>query len=148
MRADPVSFRRDGIAWDAIAGRLAAVRGKVIVLLDACHAGAMVGSLLAQNAELASELLARGRAGTIVFSASQAGQESLEGRWNGQFTAALLGGIKDPQSDVDGDGWLQISELVAASIRGVEVATQRRQTPSVIRREVFGDFAVFPSARP
>lgn len=147
-RPDATSFARDSVGWDMVTARLAKARGRVLVLLDACHAGAVTGKLLTPNSQLATSLLGKGRAGTVVFSASLGRQESLEGKWNGEFTRALLDALDAPATDLDGDRLLQLSELVAAVKRRVRTATRDAQEPSIAHREVLGDFALVPAATP
>lgn len=147
VEATRESFTKLGIGWDSVATRLGAAKGKVLVLLDACHAGAMVGELLAPNSQLATDLVSAGRAGTVVFSASRAAQVSREAGGNGRFTAALLAATGDPKTDTNGNGMLDLSEIVAAVNRRVLDISKGAQEPNVVWREVLGDFALFATPR-
>lgn len=103
------------------------------------------------------------RAGAVVFAASKGWQASLAAKasrglvlrgatrgaeareGHGLFTGALLDALASRESDHDGDGALQLSELVD-EVRGRVVRTSSgMQVPWVVRREIFGDFVV---ARP
>jgi hypothetical protein len=159
------SESRDTLSWNAIAGALSGARGRVLVLLDACHAGHVTQELLVPDDAMAERLWAAGRAGIVVFAASKGRQVSFEpggsrglvldadarGRVqadsHGFFTGALLATLADPASDHDRDGEVEVSELVDEVTRRVSEATRGLQTPWVARRELVGDFAVARRAR-
>jgi WD40 repeat protein len=136
------SLMHDGVGWGDISSRLAAARGHVLVLLDACHSGHMSQELVVPNGALASRLSAQGRAGVLVFAAAKGRQESLEDGQHGFFTRALLDTLHDPRSDRDHDGLVELSELLDSVTIRVNGFTHGRQTPWVARREAFGDFVV------
>jgi WD40 repeat protein len=145
------SLMHDGVGWGDISTRLAAARGHVLVLLDACHSGHMSQELVVPNGALASRLSAQGRAGVLVFAAAKGRQESLEDGQHGFFTRALLETLHDPRADRDHDGLVEVSELLDAVTVRVNGFTHGRQTPWVARREAFGDFVVgrvAPAASP
>jgi uncharacterized caspase-like protein len=150
------------LTWSAIAEQVNRAPGRVLVLLDACHAGHFTQELVVRNDELARAMASGRRAGVVVFAAAKGRQPSLElggtrglavsaagapsardgRRPNGVFTAALLDGLDDPATDRNGDGWLQLSEIIDQVTDVVSVASQGAQTPWVARRELFGDYAV------
>lgn len=160
------SIEAVGIGWRLIAEQLAKAKGRVVVLLDACHSGHLSQDLLVPNDAMASALARDGRAGVVVFAAAKGREESLEPAGgqrglvldakmrslvrspvsdvieNGYFTAALLAALADARTDRDGDGYVQFSELVAETTRRVSIISAGRQTPWVARRELFGDFAL------
>jgi WD40 repeat protein len=61
---------------------------------------------------------------------------------HGYFTGAILRTLQTPSSDVDGDGAIELSELVSQVTLRVSKGTTGGQTPWVARRELFGDFIV------
>ena len=164
------SVERHAVSWGDISGALARARGRVMVLLDACHAGHISRELVAPNDALASRLVRDGRAGAIVFAAAKGRQESFEPRsarglfhvagapaagtaatvaaapaaaaqpLHGFFTRALLESLADPTTDRDGDGAIEASEWIEEVTRRVSEQTGDRQTPWVARRDLFGDF--------
>jgi uncharacterized caspase-like protein len=153
--------REHGIGWDALSGRLAKAKGKVLVLLDACHSGHISRGLVVPNESLVSNLIADDRAGVVVFAAAKGRQLSYEPRGrrglkltqagkellvtsepHGYFTAALLRSIAAQDTDRNRDGVIQLSELLESTTRRVETATDGRQTPWVARREMLGDFGL------
>ena len=162
-RFDQTSLREDAIGWSDISTRLGRARGRVLVLLDACHSGHLTQELVVPNAALARQLTADDRAGAIVFAASKGRQLSFEPNLarglvlegdaaarvgqtfevpHGFFTGALLRALTEGATDRDGDGWLQVSELIDSVTTRVSSATRGAQTPWVVRRELFGDFAI------
>jgi WD40 repeat protein len=154
---------RDAIGWATLSDALAGARGRVFLLLDACHAGHVTQKLVVPNEALASRLVREGRAGAIVFAAamgrqmsyepgtergfvlSQASREAVrfdEATPHGFFTGALLGAMASPDTDADADGAIEASELIDEVTRRVFVASGGQQTPWVAMRDLFGDFSV------
>jgi uncharacterized caspase-like protein len=163
------SLRRTGIGWSLIGAKLARARGRVLVLLDACHSGHVTQDRTVPNDALASALVRDHRAGAVVFAAAKGRQLSFEANTtrgltldvesvervgtdgsgaHGFFTAAILRSLASRATDRSGDGAIQLSELIA-DVRGrVEQATNGRQAPWVVRSEVFGDFRVAAAPAP
>lgn len=165
------SLKRDGVMWSDLAAALGRARGRVVVMLDACHSGHVSQALVVPNEALASALVRDQRAGAIVFAASKGRQVSYEGGTtrglqlapattnattdvrfttqepHGFFTGALLAALSDPTSDRNGDGALQASEVIDEVTRRVVRASRSRQTPWVARRDLFGDFALAPAVK-
>ena len=84
--ANPV---KTGLAWSRIAAVLRRSPARVLVALDACHAGAAGMSGVASNDDAVSVLLSGRQAPMIVFAASKGRQFSREDkpgspvRWSG-----------------------------------------------------------------
>lgn len=160
-----------GIGWSTIGSALAGAKGRVLVLLDACHSGHVSQDLVVPNEALANELAKGQRAGTFVFAASKGRQESLEADTSrgvtlvddkktlvaapptlakddaakgphGYFTGAFLQALRSPNTDANGNGVVELSEIVSQVTLRVSRASSGRQTPWVVRRELFGDFAI------
>ncbi len=153
------SVRREGIGWSRIGELLAGARGRVLVLLDACHSGHVSQELVVPNDDLARNLTEQQRAGVLVFAAAKGRQLSYEpsgqrglgleaqtaplvsaGGAHGYFTGAVLASLASPKTDTNGDGAIEASELFAEVTARVHGATRGLQTPWVARRELFGDF--------
>ena len=64
------------------------------------------------------------------------------------FTGALLTSLSERSTDRNGDGALQLSELIEDVTTRVTTATGGAQTPWVARRELFGDFRLIDALRP
>lgn len=157
--ATPAGARASGVGWTQIGKRLAAARGRVLVLLDACHSGHVTQDVVVPNGDLATSLVREQRAGVLVFAAAKGRQLSYEptgtrgldlvpdarplvttASAHGFFTAAVLASLAAPETDRDDDGAIEVSELVDAVSARVARATNGLQTPWVARRELFGDF--------
>ncbi len=165
-----------GIGWDKIHRGLSPVRGRVLMMLDACHAGHLTTEIVAPNEELARQLTAGNRAGVFIFSAARGSQFSyevpprgsgsssrgLELAWTGQkpppmtqelagghglFTSALLEALAGEAPDVDRSGATEVGELVDYVTERVRAASNGKQTPWVARREMFGEFFVVPAKK-
>jgi WD40 repeat protein len=165
------SVRENSVGWRAVSDALASARGRVVVVLDACHSGHLTQELVVPNGLLASALVSSGRAGAFVFAAAKGRQTSFEpagtrglvldpgprplvvpqpadgGAHHGFFTGALLASLASPETDADGDGAVQMSELVDAVTDRVALATKGQQVPWVARREIVGDFAIAAAAK-
>jgi WD40 repeat protein len=93
---NPSDLARTSVSGAEIRQKLLNVPGKVLVLLDACHSGAIGGSRPA--AALTSELrraLAADDCGVVVMCAAMAGEEAGESPEvkHGYFTKALVEGL-------------------------------------------------------
>jgi uncharacterized caspase-like protein len=141
------SIEENGLGWHELSDRLAEMRGRVVLLLDACHSGHLTQDVVVPNGALANALLHAGRAGVIVFAASKGRQESLEVGAHGVFTQALLDSLGARETDRDHDGAIQVSEAIDAITLRVEQLTAGVQTPWVSRRELLGDFLLARTPR-
>lgn len=155
------------VSWAALVQQLDKLSGRVLVLLDACHAGHLTRDRVVPNAELAGRLALASRAGVVVFAASKGRQDSYElstrkakgisrvqvkkkpttldaADGHGIFTDVLVRDLVDPATDGDGNGVLDIDEIVRAVTRDVSELTEGNQTPWLARCEMFGSFTVVP----
>jgi len=161
-------IRATGIGWNEVAHLFDDARGRVVVLIDACHSGHVTRKYAVPNATFASALSKSKRAGVTIFAASKGRQASqevggtrglriahvarekqvLEGDGHGLFTGALLASLDAPATDRDGDGLLELSEIVDDVSERVAVLSHGEQTPFVPRSEILGDFAVSEAPKP
>ncbi len=170
------SAQAHGLGWDKIHTSLSQVRGRVLMMLDACHSGHLTTEIVAPNEELARQLAAGDRAGIFVFSAARGSQFSyevpptgatgssrgLELAWgdqkppptnrelaggHGLFTSALLEALTGSAPDRDRSGATEVGELVDYVTERVRSASNGLQTPWVARREMFGEFFVVPAKK-
>jgi len=137
-----------GIDWNDLKEHLYRIKGRTLVLLDACHSGSIVTETVVPNDELAKEFFSGKRSGVMVFSASKGRQFSLEspdiGDGAGIFTYSLTQGLgpKSKEADIDENGYVEFLELVDY-VRGyVDKATIGQQTPWLSRKELFGDLPI------
>ena len=163
--------RAASVGWDRIQAVLRAARGRTILMLDACHSGHLSTEMIAPNEELAAALAADNRAGVLVFAASRGSQFSyevggssgasrgLELAWEGAppqvskplatghglFTSAVLEALAGDAVDRDRSGAIELTEFIDYVTERVRTASNGRQTPWVVRREMFGDYAIAPT---
>ncbi|MBP2291722.1 caspase family protein [Azospirillum rugosum] len=111
---------------------LLAQKGRVLLLLDTCHSGA-VGGTRAPNAKALSAALAGSN--VTVITSSSADQKSYESaRWgHGAFTFALLEAF-GKVADTDRNGMISASELVAHLAKRVPDLTEGAQTTGMEMR--------------
>jgi hypothetical protein len=126
--------------------RLASIKGRIVLLLDTCHAGNVLQGQnardLADVARFVNELTAAG-SGVVVFSAADKNQVSRESpSWrNGAFTSAMLEGLGG-SADLDHDGQISITELEHYVSKRVNELTAGEQTPVVAKPAAVQDFAL------
>jgi WD40 repeat protein len=134
---DKVGIKRSGIEVASLRADLAALaeRGRVLVLLDACHSGgATEGALdLGVDAALLRGALAMGNV-TVLTSSAGTETSREDPRWrNGAFTEALLEAL-GRAADTDKNGLVSMDELTGYLTRRVPQLTDGRQTPGVEMR--------------
>jgi WD40 repeat protein len=110
-------------------------RGKVLVLLDACHSGGVIEGakdVAPPDVEAVRAELAAAGTGVVVLTSSSEKEVSREDPdWrNGAFTEAVLEALAG-QADRDGDRWLSVSELQGYVVGRVRELTKNAQNPRV-----------------
>ena len=135
------------LAWRDIATVLRRSKARIIVILDACHAGLSGTEGLGTNDQALHALLAGEHPPMLVLAASKGRQSSFEDRrWDGGlFTFALLEVLQGKRAtyDLDRDGAIEVSELYRGLRTILARETGDRQTPWLVRQDLIGDFAVF-----
>jgi len=139
---------KNSINWEKLSRHLQNIKGRTILLLDACHSGSIVNEIIVPNNTLAEELYAGKRGGVMVFSASKGRQYSMEtpdlGDGFGLFTYALVQalGPQSGQADINKNHYVEFSELVDYVRYFVDRETGGSQTPWLSRKELFGDLPI------
>ena len=137
-----------GITWKLFGEKLAKIKGRTLLFLDACHSGSISTETIAPNNELAAKFFKGQTGGVMVFSASKGRQNSLEspdlGGGFGFFTYALTQGLgkKSKQVDTNKNGFVEFMELVDYVKEYVNKETEGMQTPWLSRKELFGDLPI------
>jgi hypothetical protein len=129
------------LPFDALAERLAALPGRVLVFLDACHSGAADAT---SNDEAVDVLLRQDRP-IAVLAASKGRQFSYESAAlrGGAFTAAIVDALQRAETDLDGNGVVELDELYAEVKAEVVRVTQARQTPWIARSGFVGPVPLY-----
>ena len=126
----PDMLAATSIDGDIIRKGLSQIPGKVILFMDACHAGnGIQGNTSMVDMAGLSNGLSDG-ANLVMFASSTGREVSYEGpQWgHGAFTEALLSILADPTA-YGTDGKLSISELDEELTTRVEALTDGKQTP-------------------
>jgi WD40 repeat protein len=125
---------------------LSTIPGKVLLFLDTCHSGNLLGTAKTRDAADLTGLLnelASAENGVVVFSASTGRQQAIESPdWkNGAFTRALLEALAG-KADLDGDHSLYVTEIESYLDKRVKELTRGLQTPVVAKPGGMPDFPV------
>lgn len=135
------------LAWDDLAAILANGKGRVTVLLDACHSGIAGTGLFASNDDAVKSIRSAIPSGLTVLSASKGRELSAElpKLGGGVFTYALSQAISGDRNraDANGNGRIEVSELYRYVKDKVSILRNGEQTPWLARNQMIGDFALF-----
>jgi WD40 repeat protein len=112
-----------------------AKHGRVLVLLDACHSGAVTGdgSALTSNPDSLRSIIA-GSNMTVLMSSTKNEFSREDEKWNhGAFTKVLLDALGQ-EADENHDGLISMSELTHYVFTHVSQLTDEQQHPGVEQR--------------
>jgi uncharacterized caspase-like protein len=149
--ANPDKLDATAISKAELLDILADIRGRVLVLLDICHAGAFqVGGgirAVPDMTQLSGELRDT-KAGLVVFASSTGTQESeeLPTLQNGAFTAAVLQGLRG-EALVRPDRLIRTDDLDNYVRLRVWQLTQGRQSATMVHAKDVPDFPILVLAR-
>jgi hypothetical protein len=105
LSGEPIFLTNKGpLLWKKIAKRLAKIKARTLVLLDACRAGDV------SNNSLVADLIAESETGILVFSAARSWQNTYE--WEGygnSFFAEAISKSFDEEVDINQDGVIYLS---------------------------------------
>ena len=151
---DPAAPHHSAIKGGDIAEYLRRIQGKVVLMLDTCYSGALLGDTRAGTDSLpdldrfANEL-ADADTGVVVFSSSSGAQLSREdAAWgHGAFTCALLEAIRDGRADFSRLGFVTLAQLECYLADRVKALTAGRQHPTVTKPKAVTDYRMFRVGR-
>jgi uncharacterized caspase-like protein len=125
---DKTKLAETGISADELKQHLAALRGRVLLLLDACHSGA-IGPVINDLArDLADE-----DTGVVVMCASLGSEEAGEGDGHGYFCRALIDGLDGKARKNPRDGCVYLHHLEQYVIDTVQELSQDKQHPTTAK---------------
>lgn len=124
----------DLIRMEDLLGKLSLLPARhILVVLDACHSGMALGAAMVgyRGAENSLRAVLTRRSRRIITSARRDEPALDTGPIPGHslFTGALIESIRSGAADVDGDGFITLSELVVRLQQVVGQASGSRQTP-------------------
>jgi hypothetical protein len=135
------------IKWSELREAVNAARGKVIFILDACHAGLAGAERFGTNDDVVSSLFTRSGASLIVLAASKGRQSSIEdpASGGGLFSSAVTEviGKNRMNFDRDGSGLIDLAEFYRGVKMLVVKKSNGKQTPWMARSGIEGDVSLF-----
>jgi WD40 repeat protein len=146
VEADLERLKRTGISQSDITSTVTSIAGKVLVFMDACHSGNLMGKMKRRGLNVISSVvneLASAENGAVVFSSATGRQYALENKeWgNGAFTKGVVEGIRG-KADYTSTGRITINMLDLYISERVKELTQGRQTPTTVKPPNVPDFPV------
>jgi WD40 repeat protein len=132
VEANSEKLDKTGVFFDDIRKYMATISGKVLLFIDACHSGNIVGSKYAEvDFVKLANIAASPENGIIFFTSSTSSQLSVENTlWgNGAFTKAFLEGANG-KADLFQKGFVTIKSLDAYLADRVYTLTNKQQTPT------------------
>ncbi len=135
------------VSWQSLSELLGESKGRVVVVLDACHSGAAGRDAFSTNDDIVSALFTKSGAPLIVLAASKGRQFSEEAAngGGGRFTNAIVAALTLERSKYDRDrsGLIDVDELYAGVKTRVETETHGQQTPWLVRNRLVGEISLF-----
>jgi WD40 repeat protein len=146
VEADLERLKRTGVSQFDITSTVAGIAGKVLVFMDACHSGNLMGKMKRRGLTVVSSVineLASAENGAVVFSSATGRQFALENKeWgNGAFTKGVVEGILG-KADYTATGRITLNMLDLYISERVKELTQGRQTPTTVKPPNVPDFPV------
>jgi Caspase domain len=141
---DTERLKRTGIAFSDITRTVTGLPGKVVVFLDTCHAGNIMGQRRgAMDITGVINELTSAQNGAVVFAASTGHQYSLENpAWgNGAFSKAVIEGLNG-KADERRTGRITVTMLDLYVAERVKELTKGQQTPTTTKPHSVPDFPV------
>ena len=144
---DKARLESTSVLFTYIKDAVASIPGKVIVFMDTCHAGDVLGKrgtkAIPPSIDGVVNELVSAENGAVVFTSSTGRQQSLEDqKWNnGAFTRALIDGLGG-KADLTGKGRVTINMLDLYLSERVKELTQGRQTPTTAKPQTIQDFPI------
>ena len=151
VNADPGNLRSTSIPTSDFEDVLRALPGKVLMFIDACHAGRGIertrlvtrgGNAGADITMLVNELTSTEN-GVVMFASSTGRELSMEHPdWqNGAFTKAVVEGLAG-KADYNKDGAISIKELDLYISERVKELTEKRQHPVARKPDTIPDYPI------
>jgi WD40 repeat protein len=143
---DRENLKRTGISQFDITSTVSGIAGKVLVFMDACHSGNLMGTLKRRGEVVLSAVInemASAENGAVVFSSTTGRQYALENtKWgNGAFTKGVVEGIRG-KADYTTTGRITLNMLDLYVSERVKELTGGQQTPTTVKPPNVPDFPV------
>lgn len=137
LPVDAQTDRQSMLSGAVLQEALRGIRGRIILLLDTCHSGNVLGRSSLNR--LINDLTSENR--IVVFAASTGDQTARESpAWqNGAFTKAIIEGLRGV-ADYAEDGQISMSELETWTGVRVGQLTAGAQTPTLAKPNAAPDY--------
>ena len=143
VNADINRINASCVGYTEIKETIDAIAGKIIVFMDACHSGNVLGNNQRRAAMLSEAIsdLTNADNGAVVFTSSTGRQFSLENPdWNnGVFTKALVEGLNG-KADLFDRKTITVNNLSSYVANRVKELTNGQQAPTTIIPKSVPDF--------
>lgn len=140
-------LKATSVSWAELASALAESRGRIVLIIDACHSGVAGSDAFATNEDAVSVLMTRTGAPMVILAGAKGRQFSYEDAkaGGGIFTAAIAVVISEARATYDHDrnGLIDLGEIYTAVKAKVFDATGGKQTPWLVRNALVGEMALF-----
>jgi uncharacterized caspase-like protein len=146
VNGDIDRIRETCVSYTEIKSTIYAITGKLLVFMDACHLGNIVGNSQQHAAVISQPVneLTTADNGPVIFTSSTGRQVSLEAsEWNnGAFTKALVEGLTG-KADLLGSKTVTIKSLDYYIANRVKELTGGKQAlTTIIPRSILPDFPI------
>ena len=145
-RSDLDRLETTALRWSDIEERVSRSAARVLVLLDACHAGFATTAVAVHQDAAINRLATWSGPPIVILAASKGREKSIEIAGNGgYFTTTFARILTEDRKrfDLNGNGFLEISELYAGLKQEVVRISGGQQTPWIGRHGMIGDFTLF-----
>ncbi len=142
--SDVNKLRRTAIRWIEIKDTISDLPSKVILMVDTCHSGNIMGQERRRDITGAIKSIINSGTGSVIMTASTGRGYSIENNsWgHGAFTKALLEGIDEAKADYNHNQTISIKEIDLYVTERVKILTKGKQKPTTIIPDSVPDFAL------
>lgn len=142
--SDVDKLRRTALRWIEIKDTLTDLPSKVILMVDTCHSGNIMGQERRRDLTGAIKSIINSGTGSVIMTASTGRGYSIENKsWgHGAFTKAMIEGLGNAQADYNHNKIITIKEIDLYITDRVKELTKGKQKPTTIIPESIPDFAL------
>ena len=143
VNADIARINSTCVGYKEIKNTISNVPGKLLVFLDACHSGNVMGGQRTSSINNAVNEIASASNAPVVYTSSTEAQYSLESpEWNnGAFTKALIEGLIG-KADLRGTNTVTVLSLDYYIAQRVKELTRGQQAPTTIIPQSVTDYPI------
>jgi len=142
--SDVEKLRRSALRWIEIKDTLSDLPSKVILMVDTCHSGNIMGQERRRDLTGAIKSIINSGTGSVIMTASTGRGYSIENKsWgHGAFTKAMIEGLGKAKADYNNNNTISIKEIDLYVTDRVKELTKGKQKPTTIIPDSSPDFAL------